>query len=100
MINPIAIEGYSPVSYFEKGVAEKGDARYAVNYRGVIYHLASAEQVRTFNAGPAKYEPAYDGWCAYGAAIGKKFAVTRPPVARCGSPRPSTLNVKSPNSTT
>ena len=23
MINPIAIEGYSPVSYFEKGVAEK-----------------------------------------------------------------------------
>src|SRR6266516_7443614 len=75
MINPIAIEGYSPVSYFEKGVAEKGDPRYAVNYRGVIYHLGSAEQVKTFNADPAKYEPAYDGWCAYGAAIGKKFPI-------------------------
>ena len=33
------------------------------------------------------------------ASIEKKFAVTRPPVARCGSPCPSTLNVKSPNST-
>src|SRR5262249_10588870 len=29
-------------------------------------------------------------------SIGKKFAVTSPPTARCGSPRPSTLNVKSP----
>jgi YHS domain-containing protein len=71
----IAIQGYSPVSYFESGKAEKGDANFAVSYRGVTYHLTSAKQVETFNANPAKYEPAYGGWCAYGAAISKKFPI-------------------------
>jgi hypothetical protein len=29
----------------------------------------------------------------------EEVRVTSPPVARCGSPRPSTLKVQSPNST-
>ena len=69
------LEGFSPVSYFEKGIAEQGDPRYAVAYRGKTYHLASAQQVQAFNANPERYLPAYDGWCAYGCAIDKKFPV-------------------------
>ena len=65
----LGIQGYSPVSYFAKGKAEKGDPQYAVMYRGVTYHLTSPEQVKAFNADPAKYEPAYGGWCAYGCAV-------------------------------
>ena len=71
----VAIEGLSPVSYFEKGVAEEGDPRYAASYRGQTYHLASPQQVQAFNANPAKYLPAFDGYCAFGCAIDKKFPV-------------------------
>ena len=70
-----AIEGYSPVSYVEKGLAEKGKSKYAVKHRGITYYLTSADQVQKFNADPDKYVPAYGGWCAYGCAIGKKFPV-------------------------
>ena len=75
MNDSIALEGYSPVSYFEKGAPEKGDARYAVAHGGKTYHLASPQQVQQFNANPAKFLPAYDGWCAFGCAIDKKFPV-------------------------
>jgi YHS domain-containing protein len=75
MTSTIALQGFSPVSYFEKKIAEPGDPRYAATHRGQTYHLASPEQVRAFKADPEKYLPAYDGFCAFGCAIDKKFPV-------------------------
>ena len=36
--------------------------------------------------------------CGRAPSSWKKFGVTSPPIARCGSPRPRTLKVQSPNS--
>lgn len=71
----VAIQGFSPVSYFTAGEPERGSPDHAVTYRGITYYLTSAEQVKLFNASPWKYEPAFGGWCAYGAAIEKKFPI-------------------------
>ena len=70
----VALEGFSPVSYFD-GVAERGDALFAVEHNGVTYHLTGADQVATFQANPAKFEPALGGWCAFGMAVQDKFPV-------------------------
>ena len=71
----IAMQGYSPVSYFEKGQAERGSAQFAVEHDGVVYHMTSAEQMEKFRSDPDRYVPAYGGWCAYGCAIEKKFPI-------------------------
>lgn len=71
----IAIGGYSPVSYFTRGRAERGSKDFAVEYRGITYRLTSGEQVEMFKADPEKYVPAYGGWCALGMAVQDKFPV-------------------------
>ena len=71
----VGIEGYSPVSYFTAGRAEKGDPRYAAAHNGVTYHFTSARQVELFKANPAKYEPQCGGWCAFGMSVEDKFPV-------------------------
>lgn len=68
---PLSIEGYSPVSYFTKGVAEKGLPEYAVENRGMTYYLASAEQVQLFRQNPDKFKPRYDT-CPYSLTQGKR----------------------------
>ncbi|MEQ8764377.1 MAG: YHS domain-containing (seleno)protein [Planctomycetota bacterium] len=70
----VAIEGYSPVSYFE-GRAELGSALFAVEHRGVTYHLTSADQVDQFKKSPDRFEPAFGGWCAFGMSVQDKFPV-------------------------
>jgi len=64
----LALEGYSPVSYFVENAAEKGSAQHAVTYKGVTYYMTSPEQVSLFEADPDRYEPQFGGWCAYGCA--------------------------------
>ncbi len=71
----VALEGYSPVSYFTKGKAEKGDGRYSTQHNGVTYHLTSAEQVEMFKKNPLRYEPQCGGWCAFGMSVEDKFPV-------------------------
>jgi YHS domain-containing protein len=71
----IALDGYSPVSYFTQNAAQKGDARFAVEHNGVTYLLTSQQQVELFKQNPSRYEPQYGGWCAFGMAISDKFPV-------------------------
>lgn len=66
---PLAIEGYSPVSYFTKGIAEKGSKEFAVKNEEFTYYLTSAEQVALFKADPKKYKPKYKV-CPYSLARG------------------------------
>jgi len=73
----LAIEGYDPVAYFPEGggVATKGDASFATEYGGAVYRFASAAHRDAFLANPARYEPAYGGWCAWAMLDGDKVSV-------------------------
>lgn len=67
-----SIGGYSPVSYFTKGIAEQGQVEFAVMYDGSTYLLASADQVDLFNDNPTKYRPKYS-ICPYSLTLGMKL---------------------------
>jgi len=71
----IAIDGYSPVAYFEANEPMLGSPEYASVYKGVTYHLHNAAAKAAFDANPEEYIPAYGGWCAFGMAIEDKFPI-------------------------
>jgi YHS domain-containing protein len=71
----VAIGGYSPVSYFEKGIAEKGKPEISSQYEGKEYLFATESQKSAFIVAPAKYVPAFGGSCAYGHAVEKEFPI-------------------------
>ena len=67
----IAVSGYDAVSYFEgDGVPVKGDAAFAVEQDGAIYHFASADHAAKFRADPAAFMPRYGGHCAWAMSRG------------------------------
>ncbi|MEM9029715.1 MAG: YHS domain-containing (seleno)protein [Pseudomonadota bacterium] len=66
----VAIKGFDPVAYFTVGKPTKGKRAHEVTYKGAKWRFASAENKAKFEANPAKYEPAYGGYCAYGVAQG------------------------------
>ncbi|MCU0393381.1 MAG: YHS domain-containing protein [Thermoflexibacter sp.] len=65
----VAIEGYDPVAYFD-GKPLEGKKNLQYSYQGITYRFANQTNMDKFKANPAKYEPAYGGWCAY--AMGAK----------------------------
>ncbi|MBL9174892.1 MAG: YHS domain-containing protein [Verrucomicrobiales bacterium] len=67
----LAIHGFDAVSYFTDGRPVKGDARITSQHDGALYHFASQEHRALFESDPAKYAPAYGGFCGYAASIGK-----------------------------
>lgn len=71
----IALQGYSPVSYLDLGLAQRGVKTFKSDYNGAKYYFASAEQKAAFNKNPAKYLPQYGGYCAFGIFAGAKFRV-------------------------
>ncbi len=73
--NDIAIEGYSPISYFTRGLAEKGHPRFAAIHEGKIYYLKNSEQMALFNQNPEKYVPALGAHCPYSLALGRDVAI-------------------------
>jgi len=74
--NGLAIQGYDPVAYFTNGKAIKGSKENAVSFNGALYYFANTENKEAFKKSPAKFEPAYGGWCAYAmGAKGEKVSV-------------------------
>jgi YHS domain-containing protein len=71
----LAIKGYDVVNYFTAGAPAKGDASFKSSHNGATYHFVSAANKAKFDANPAKYLPAYGGFCAYGAAQGYKVSI-------------------------
>lgn len=69
----IALQGYSPVSYLDLGLAQKGVKAHKVEHEKVVYYFTSAEQKATFEKNPGKYLPQYGGFCAFGIYAGAKF---------------------------
>lgn len=69
--NGVAVQGYDPVAYFTEQKPVKGDAKFAAEHEGATYLFASAEHRELFAGNPAKYAPAYGGYCGYAASVGK-----------------------------
>ena len=69
----VAIGGYDLVSYHQSNGPKIGNGHNMANYEGNIYAFINAENRAKFEANPAKYLPAFGGYCAYGASLGKKF---------------------------
>lgn len=67
----IAIQGYDPVAFFTDGKPVPGKPEFVVKHDGAIYQFASKEHRDLFKAAPAKYEPAFGGYCAYGVSRNK-----------------------------
>lgn len=75
--NSVGLKGYDPVSYFPEGgnQPKEGMQNLKLDYMGVIYLFASAQNLDLFVQNPDKYEPTYGGWCAYAMASGSKVDI-------------------------
>lgn len=67
----VAMQGYDPVAFFTDDKPVKGNPQFVSKRDGAIYYFASKEHQKTFNADPAKYEPVFGGYCAYGVSRNK-----------------------------
>nr|WP_298927553.1 YHS domain-containing (seleno)protein [uncultured Erythrobacter sp.] len=70
----LAVSGYDVVSYFTgEGVPAEGSEEFTIRYEGYDYRFASEDNAKAFIEDPAKYAPAYGGYCAW--AIGANDAL-------------------------
>lgn len=70
----LAVSGIDVVSYFTgDGVPVEGSEEFTVRYQGYDYRFASEDNAKAFIEDPAKYAPAYSGYCAW--AIGANDAL-------------------------
>ena len=69
--NGLGIQGYDPVAFFTDSKPVKGKPEFQLRRNGALYYFASKEHRDLFKADPAKYEPAFGGFCAYGVSRNK-----------------------------
>jgi YHS domain-containing protein len=67
----VALQGYDPVAFFTDSKPVKGDPKFLAKHNGAIYFFASKEHKDLFKQNPAKYEPQFGGYCAYGVSKNK-----------------------------
>jgi YHS domain-containing protein len=67
----VALGGCDPVAYFADRAPRKGDAKIEATFNGALYRFVSQDNRATFEKDPARYAPAYGGFCGYAASIGK-----------------------------
>jgi YHS domain-containing protein len=73
--NSVILAGHDTVAYFTEGKPVKGKLAITTVYKDAIYRFSSVENRELFVNNPAKYAPAYGGFCAYGMTFGKKFKI-------------------------
>ena len=66
----VAIRGIDPVAYHLEGRPVPGRPDFAHAWGGATWHFANAANRDLFAADPARYAPAYGGFCAYAVARG------------------------------
>lgn len=69
----IALQAYSPVSYLDLGIAQKGLKQFKSTHDGYAYYFTNEDQKKAFDKNPTKYLPQYGGHCAFGVSVGAKF---------------------------
>jgi YHS domain-containing protein len=67
----VAIQGYDPVAFFTDSKPVKGKPEFVAKKDGAVYLFASKEHRDLFLKEPAKYEPQFGGYCAYGLSKNK-----------------------------
>ena len=75
----VAIKGYDTVAYFKDGKALKGNESFTFQWHNMTWYFATKENRDLFAAGPEKYAPQYDGYCAWAMTESRK-AITDPEV--------------------
>ncbi|MCA8927691.1 MAG: YHS domain-containing protein [Alphaproteobacteria bacterium] len=68
----LALKGYDPVAYQTEGAAVPGKAAFTATHDGATYRFASAGNRDAFAADPARYTPAFGGYCAMAMVFAKK----------------------------
>jgi len=68
--NGVAINGYDTVAYHKAGKPIPGSDKFVAVHDGVTWQFSSAENKAEFVRSPAKYTPAYGGFCGFAASKG------------------------------
>lgn len=71
--NGVALGGVDTVAYFREGAMRPGQAAWQVDWRGVTWVFASAENLTVFESDPQCYAPQFGGHCAYGMSQATLF---------------------------
>jgi YHS domain-containing protein len=75
LANGVTAAGHDVVAFHTENKAKPGGGAFSATYQGVTWLFSSAENRDLFAADPAKYAPAFGGWCAVGASKGKKIEI-------------------------
>ena len=67
----VAIQGYDPVAFFTDHKPVRGRAEFGSKHGGATYLFSSKEHKDLFDNEPAKYEPVFGGYCAFGVSRNK-----------------------------
>jgi len=67
----IAIQGYDTHAYWTVNAAREGNSDFEVEWRGVPWYFASAEDAEMFRATPEAFEPQFGGFCARAMSLKK-----------------------------
>lgn len=70
LIDGTGAGGYDVVAYQTENAAKPGNEDIVADFEGVNYRFISQANRTTFTADPAKYIPAYGGYCAYAVSKG------------------------------
>jgi YHS domain-containing protein len=68
--NGVALDGQDVVSYFTQNKPVTGNKKYSYKWQGANWIFSSAANRDLFAKNPAKYAPAYGGYCAKAASDG------------------------------
>jgi len=72
----LALQGYDPVAFFDGGKPVAGLPSITATHEGATYRFATTDHKTAFEKEPAKYVPAFGGYCAFGVAYGGLYPVT------------------------
>ncbi len=68
----IALSGYDVVSFYTESKAIRGNDAFSFKWKDAVWLFSTQQHLDSFKQSPAKYEPAYGGYCAYGTSRGYK----------------------------
>lgn len=74
--NSNAIGKHDVLGYHESKKAVKGQKTFVHEWKGAKWHFASKEHRDLFAKNPAKYSPAYNGFCSNALSLGKGLVRT------------------------
>jgi len=67
------VAGYDVVSFQSGKQPLRGNGHHVAVHEGVTYLFVDEANRKVFEQEPARYVPAFGGYCAYGISVGKKF---------------------------